>query len=568
MDHLRLAALTRPVVIGQLVCALVGLALSGLAIGQALAMSALFSSLVTGGSLAALTTPFLALCAVLLARPAVTALREISAHAVAGRMKRVLRRRLLDAAAARGPFAGAQESVGARQSLLVDGVENLEPYVTRYIPQIVVTTVGATIAIAILVIVDPVVGIAAALAALVVPLIPRLWDRVLRAHGDAHWAAYSGMHADVVDSMRGMETLKLLGASGRRRAQLRAASADLLSSTLRQLRLSLVESGLTGLLLVAGPAIVLAVGVARVWSGTLAPEDLFVVTLVGFEVFRPFRELANHWHAGYVGLSAGRRILEALADDAHAAPTAAERPAPSDPDLAIELSGVDARYPGADMLAVRDLHLGVRRGSFTAIVGASGAGKSTIGDLILGVLAPERGTVAIDAGGGSAPVALVSQDPVLFSGSLRENLRAVAPLAADHELEHALRTAQASDLISDGSGLDREVGESGGLLSGGQRQRVAVARALLQHAPILLLDEGTSALDGRRERDLVSALSGLPERRTLVVIAHRLSAIETADEVVVVGDGRVLERGAYADLAAGDGPFARLAAAQREGIPA
>ncbi len=547
--------------------ALVGLVLGGLALAQAIATSALFAGILDRASVAELAAPFALLAAALLLRPVATAARELTAHAVAGRMKRDLRARLLDHEADRGPFASGDERLGARHALLIDGVESLEPYIARYVPQVIITAVTAVAAVALLTLVDPVVGVVAAVAALVVPVVPRLWDRALRGRGEEHWGAYAALHADVVDATRGMETLKLLGAADRRRSELAAASASLLRATLRQLRLSLAESGLTGFLLVAGPALALVAGVARVAVGALEPVALFTVALIGFEVFRPFRDLANQWHAGYLGVTAGSRLLDQLGTPAEPprAQCTTDGGATCPPGAAIALTDVVARYPGAERPALDGLSLRVPAGRVTAIVGPSGSGKSTVANVVTGLLAPERGSVAV-ASSGRFPVTCVSQDPVLFSGTLRENLSLVAPDADDGALRAALAAAEAPELAD---GLDAPVGDGGSLLSGGQRQRVAIARALLRRSPVLLLDEASSALDARRERALLNGLRGSSVEGaplTVVVIAHRLAAIRDADLIAVVDDGRVTEHGTYDALVAAGGPFARLHAAQAERV--
>lgn len=571
MIHVRLFPLVRAGGAGVLAVIVIGLALSGLAIGQALASSALFTGILGGSSLDVLLVPIVVFAAALLLRPALSAAREFVAHAVASRMKRTLRDRLLERESAHTPFAAADDRTGTRHALLVDGVENLEPYVTRYIPQVIVTAITAIVTISLLLAIDVVVGLVAGAIALVVPFAPRLWDAALRGRGEEHWGAYASLHADVVDSLRGMETLTLLGAAGRRRAELAAASDTLLGATLRQLRLSLVESGLTGFLLVAGPAIALAVGVGRVWAGDLEPTALFAVALIGFEVFRPFRDLANHWHAGYLGVTAGARVRDLLTAPAPApVPPASVLPAAS--PSAVELVDVDVRYPGAAELALTGVSVRIPRGSLTAIVGASGSGKSTIAHTILGLLAPERGTVAVAASPDAHSVTLVSQDPVLFAGSVRENLALVAPDADDAALARALAHAEAEELVAlERGGWGAPVGDAGMLLSGGQRQRIAIARGLLRGSPVLLLDEASSALDARRERALLTRLADAahaPGGGTVVVIAHRLSAVRDADLILVVNDGRVVETGRYDELVESDGVFARLHAAQTERIDA
>lgn len=572
MIHLRLLRLAAPARAAVAVTIVLGLMLSALAITQAVSTASVFAGTVTGEPLSALVTPLVVLAAALLLRPLATAAREVAAHAAASRAKSILRAQMLDAAATAGPIAGGAQRTGVADSLLVDGVENIEPYVTRYIPQVVVTAITAVCVIAFLVAIDPIVGVVAGAAAVAIPVLPRLWDKALQRRGDDHWGAYSGLHADTVDAMRGMETLKLLGATGRTRRRLRTAGENLLTATLAQLRLSLVESGLTGFLLLAGPAIVLCAAVARVNAGALPASALFLVTMLSFEAYRPFRDLANHWHAGYLGVSAGGRILDEL--DRTQEPVA-ERPgcrAAATAPYAVELEEVHARYPGAETDALSGVTLRVRAGSRVAIVGASGSGKSTIANILLGFLPPASGRVAVPEPAQGAAIALVSQDPVIFSGTVRDNLAVVAPDADDARLLEALESAQALELAGvDRGGLDSPVGDAGALLSGGQRQRLAVARALLLDAPVLLLDEATSALETRRERALLANLplhtrDGTPV--TTVIVAHRLSSIRDADEVFVMGAGRVLEHGRYEELVAAGGALAQLDAAQRDEVVA
>ncbi|HLU48762.1 MAG TPA: ATP-binding cassette domain-containing protein, partial [Planctomycetota bacterium] len=189
------------------------------------------------------------------------------------------------------------------------------------------------------------------------------------------------------------------------------------------------------------------------------------------------------------------------------------------------------------------------RGSVSALVGPSGAGKTTLADLLLGLIAPTSGTVLIDARALDASLrarwrrstAYAPQEPYLFAGTLRENLLWACPGASDHELEDALRDAGAKHLIDSGAGgLDREVGERGSALSGGERQRVAIARALLRAPSFLVLDEPTSALDSESEREVVRTIAELRGKVTIVIVAHRPGIVCAAERIVELVGGRVV----------------------------
>ena len=599
MIHLRLLRLAGNATALLSAVVLAGLALSAVAVAQAIATAELFTGIVTGAALQSLATATIVFAGALLVRPVLSMARELTVHAVAGRIKVQLRTRILNAEIAAGPLASSTSRSGERQSLLVDAVENLEPYFGRYLPQLVVTFVTGVSLVVALIIIDPVVGIVIGVIALAVPFIPRLWDVALAGRGEQHWAAYSSLHADVVDSIRGMPTLKALGAVHLRRQQLSAAGDSLLTATLSQLKLSLVESGLTSFFLVAGPAVALLVGAVRVGGGELAPTALFLVTMLSFEVFRPFRDLSMYWHAGYAGVSAGNRISALLANAEKAANTGAPReidrsqhPTPENGhgaendgvadhlgDVALRANNFSFRYHGAESDALHNLSLTIPAAATVAIVGESGSGKSTFASAVLGFAQPTAGELLINGSstatlgheGCSPLVSLVAQDPVLFTGSVRHNLQLVAPHASDSDLSRALFDAGAEELLDPSrGGLDAPVGDNGGLLSGGQRQRLAIARALLRDSPILLLDEASSALDARRENAILQRLRETRRAdgsaRTVIVIAHRLAPIRDADLVLVFENGCLAESGTYNELLARGGVLTRLHAAQTSGV--
>jgi ATP-binding cassette subfamily B protein len=282
--------------------------------------------------------------------------------------------------------------------------------------------------------------------------------------------------------------------------------------------------------------------------------------------------LSEIWGELQRAAGATERLVELLGTDDPvvdpATPTALPRPVRGE----IVFDDVTFRYPARpEVSALRGVSLTVRPGETVALVGPSGAGKTTILQLLMRFYDPQSGAVRIDGidlramarGDFRRAIALVPQDPVIFATSARENIRFGRPDATDAEVEAAARAAAAHDFLTGlPQGYDTWLGERGVMLSGGQKQRVAIARAILRDAKVLLLDEATSALDAESERAVQAAVEQLAEGRSVLVVAHRLATVKRADRIVVFDQGQIVATGTHDALVAEGGLYARLARLQ------
>ena len=360
-----------------------------------------------------------------------------------------------------------------------------------------------------------------------------------------------------------------------------ASRAEALTHTIRGLivkaeRVKALASPLMETMGGVAVTVVIVYGGWRVIEGATTAGAFFSFITALLSAYRPMKALSNANAAVNEGIAGAERLFAVL----DIAPGVQEKPGA--PALAVKrgevkFANVTFSYIGDDTEVLGGVNFTAAAGKTTALVGPSGAGKTTILNLITRFYDVSGGVIAID-GVNVADVtlaslrdsiALVSQDIVLFDDTVRANIGYGKPGATAAEIEEAARAALAHEFITElPEGYDTLVGERGQSLSGGQRQRVAIARAILKNAPILLLDEATSALDAETERQVQAALGRLKQGRTTLVIAHRLSTVASADQIVVVDKGRVTETGDHQALIAAGGLYAHLHGLQFSGVAA
>ena len=522
-----------------------------------------------------LTWPLVVMAALIVARAYLQYLQEVMSHHTASLVKVKLRERLYEHSLALGPGHFDSSRTGDALMSLAEGVERLEAFFGRYLPQMIVAAVAPVVIFIFMALIDFRTGLIFLAFALLTLVIPNLFHRWNRERSMARRDAYGALGADFLDAVQGLATLKAFGQSRMRGELLAERARELFRTTMGVLAANAATGALTILGITGGAAVALGWGAVRVADGDMELRALLIVLMLGVEVFRPLRELVQLYHDGVMAMSSAEGIFAIM--DSPATVRDPDREAAAEPveGLKPEVSfeNVSHAYSEGRRPALHDLSFTLHEGETLGLVGPSGAGKSTIVWLTLRFFDPQQGTIRL--GGRDLrdlrlddlrkQISVVTQDTYLFHGTVAENLRFGNPDATQAELEEAARAANAHEFISHlPRGYETVVGERAVRLSGGQKQRIAIARALLKDAPILILDEALSSVDAENEALIVQALDRLIEGRTTLRIAHRLSSVVNADRILVLDEGRLVEAGSHGELVAAGGLYANLMAQQQE----
>lgn len=531
--------------------------------------------------------------------------QDTAAHHIAAHIKADLRRRLLAHILASGPVANYQESTGELTAVLTNGIDALEAYFSEYLPQLFTALL---VPLSILFIVFPADWLTAVIFIITAPLIPLfmiLIGRFAETLTKQQWGLLSQMSAHFLDVLQGLTTLKILGRSQAQANNIRRITSQYQDVTMAVLRIAFLSALALELLATISVAIVaVAIGL-RVLNGGMPFATAFFILILAPEFYIPLRLLGQRFHAGMEGTAAAQRIFAIL-----------YRPVPDTEKTtavtnltaaALKLENVSCTYAAERGPALHNINLTVLPGEHVALVGASGAGKSTIANLLLGFITPDDGRLLVAAGSGKqisqinadenntsvsgrvtpypdkenldfnpataaswrGQIAWVPQMPTLFHDTIAANIALGRPSATQAEITAAARSARIHEfIISLPEGYETIIGERGTRLSGGQAQRLALARAFLQDAPFLILDEPTSHLDPATEADLQAAAEKLLHGRTALIIAHRLSTIAHADKIIVLEHGRIRQTGTHAQLIQQEGPYKQLANVPEANQPA
>ena len=472
-----------------------------------------------------------------------------------------IRQQVYDKLAALGPAYSETVATAVAVQVSVEGTEQLESYFGQYLPQLFYALLAP---LTLFVALAP-LSLPAAVALLVcVPLIPAsivCVQKIARRTMRNYWGSYTDLGSMFLEAIQGLTTLKIYSADARKHEEMNGAAESFRKATMRLLTMQLNSITVMDLFAFGGAAVGMIAVLWQFSCGAATFAAAFSIVFLSSEFFIPMRTLGSFFHTAMGGMAAAEKMY-AILD----APLPVDGAREVDPrDARVECRGVGYSYDGKRQV-LEGVDFSAPRGSFIGVTGESGSGKSTLAGILSGANARYVGEVSIggidlrdiSAESLRKTVTTVPFSSYVFKGTLRANLLLAKPDASDDELWGALAKCRLAGFVRESGGLDMEIAAEGANLSGGQRQRLAFARALLHDSPIYIFDEATSNIDAESEAAIISAARELAGSHTVIMISHRLSAIEHADEIYVLEQGKLVEHGTHSQLLARGCAYARL----------
>jgi ATP-binding cassette subfamily C protein CydD len=489
---------------------------------------------------------------------------------VAVKIKTQLRDQLLQKIDRLGPAYLRISKSGELITSAIQGVEALDAYFSQYLPQIIIAVLMPLTILAVVFPLDLVSGLVFLITAPLIPFFMALVGRSSEAQTKKQWLALSRLGADFLDTLQGLTTLKTLGRSRDYADHVDEMSNRYRLATMDVLRITFLSAFVLELIATISTAVVAVEIGLRLLYGNILFEQAFFILLIAPEFYLPMRNLGMRYHAGMTGVTAAAKIFEVLDMPEPASADiliAGEKQVDLNKPFHLRFQDVSFTYPGREAESLNSVSFEITSGARYALVGRSGAGKSTILQLMMRFLQPSEGRILLDDNDINSFelsewrkwIAWVPQTPMLFDTSLFENVRLNRTEISEEQVWNALQYAQLEKFTrSLPDGLFTPLHEWGSRLSGGQAQRVALARAFIKDAPLLLMDEPTAHLDPELETALETATAELMKGRTSVIIAHRQTTVLHADRIFVCEGGQIVQSGSHESLFGQGGLYARL----------
>lgn len=479
-------------------------------------------------------------------------------------VKRVLREKIFDKLLRLGSSYNEQIATSQVVQLATEGVEQLETYFGKYIPQLFYSLLAPVTLFVVLAFVSVKAAAVLLICVLLIPVSIVAVQKFAKKLLNKYWGIYTELGDSFLENLQGLTTLKIYKADEMKARQMDEEAQRFRNVTMKVLTMQLNSTSVMDIMAYGGAATGMVVAVSEYYTGNIDAAGAVMIVFLAAEFFLPLRLLGSFFHIAMNGMAASDRIFELL--DMHEddnSETAVINGA--DEGIEIDISNLSFSYDG-ERNVLENISFELKNGSFVSLVGESGCGKSTIAGILMKRVTGWKGSVIVNGQDIRnisdidimKNITLVSHDSYLFKGTVRDNLMMGSPMASDDMMTAALKRVNLADFVESEGGLDMQLNERASNLSGGQKQRLAMARALLKDSGVYIFDEATSNIDIESEEMIMSVIRELAKTKSVLLISHRLANVVNSDDIYMLKDGVIVESGTHDELIANKKAYADM----------